>query len=145
MSWGTKIAIAYSSFVLFMLALVFASATQDFHLVREDYYAAELDYENHLDRVRNAQSLSAPLQVRLEENSQQVLVRLPDEISHSSGQLLFYYPTDARQDQEINWENQAGPELRFSPKELKSGLVRVKLNWESAGTAYYHEQLIYLP
>ncbi|MEM7659135.1 MAG: FixH family protein [Bacteroidota bacterium] len=145
MSWGIKIAIAYSSFVLFMLALVFASATQDFHLVREDYYAAELDYEHHLDRVRNAQALTAPVQVQLDADHQQILVQLPEDIATSSGQVLFYYPTDSHQDQERTWEQESGQEILLSPERLASGLVRIKINWDSEGTLYYHEQLIYLP
>ena len=145
MNWGMKIAIAYSSFVVLMLVLVFASATQEFHLVREDYYAAEMDYESHLEKVRNTESLSSKVEVWYEADQETIGIRLPADIKQSSGNVLLYYPTSARKDREIHWESTSETSLLFEAKELASGLCRVKLTWESEGISYFSEHMLYLP
>jgi hypothetical protein len=131
--------------VLLMLALVFASATQEFHLVREDYYAAEMVYESHLQKTRNTENLSSRVEVWYEADQEKIGIRLPADIKRSSGSLLLYYPTSARKDREISWDPTTETELLFDAKALASGLCRVKLDWVSEGIPYFSEHMLYLP
>ena len=48
-NWGTKIGLFYSSFVLFILGMIFLSSQEQYDLVTEDYYAAEINFQSTID------------------------------------------------------------------------------------------------
>ena len=52
-NWGTKIALSFVGFCGLMIFMTVKSFNTDFHLVTEDYYAEELQYQDHIDRVKN--------------------------------------------------------------------------------------------
>ena len=58
MNWGNKIAIAYSSFVIFMVILVISCVKQNgIFLVSEDYYKQEIQYQDRIDNISNTRQL----------------------------------------------------------------------------------------
>lgn len=62
-NWGTGLAIGmilFVSFILFLVTTMLTSAKYEHDLVTEDYYAAELHYQNDIDAEQNLQRLPSP-------------------------------------------------------------------------------------
>lgn len=57
LNWGWRISILYSGFVVFMLFMVFKTTTVKDDLVTPDYYAKELEYQQHIDKQERANQL----------------------------------------------------------------------------------------
>ncbi|MDX2283136.1 MAG: FixH family protein [Bacteroidia bacterium] len=145
MNWGWRIALLYLGFVAMIIALVAASSMQEFHLVTPDYYAEEVKYETRMGEIRNSQSLSEPVQIRMDLASRSLRVKFPDGLSGIQGEVKLYRPSDARLDR--SWP--AGPDetglQQIDLSSLQSGRWRVKVAWSAGGAAYYDEALITLP
>ena len=57
-NWGKGITILISGFVIFMLGLVGFASFQSFNLVETDYYQKEINYQDHIDKVKRTSVLS---------------------------------------------------------------------------------------
>jgi hypothetical protein len=144
MSWGWRIAFLYSGFVLLILTFVVASTKQNFDLVTEDYYAAEVAYQQQIDRQRNARALADPMTIRYEAASQQVIVDYPSDQPHAKGQVQLYRPSNAGMDRTFEVAPNADF-LQFLPtQDLIKGLWKVQVTWQVEGVEYYHEQVVIL-
>jgi hypothetical protein len=145
MNWGWRIALLYLGFVAMIVALVAASSMQEFHLVTPDYYAEEVKYETRMGEIRNSQSLSEPVQIRMDLASRSLRVKFPGGLSGIEGTVTLYRPSDARLDR--SWP--AAPDTsglqQIDLSSLQSGRWRVKVMWSAGGAAYYDEALISLP
>ena len=147
MNWGTSIALVYGAFVALLLTLVFASAQEDFHLVREDYYAAELAHEDRLEQIRNLQELGASVDVAFIPQSQELRVALPANTDVIQGSVWLYRPSDSRQDRHFDLaSDQADVSYLIATNDLNPGLWRVQTEWKASnGKAYWQEHTLVLP
>lgn len=91
-SWGYKILVFYLSFVVGMLFLVFKANSESFDLVTENYYEAELKYQDVIDQKGAVLELSAPPKITQTVNS--VSIQLPKEFAGKNvqGEVYLYCP-----------------------------------------------------
>lgn len=138
-SWGHKIAAVYLLFVAGMLTLVYRATQEDYDLVTEDYYGAELKYQTVIDQKARVAHLSAPPQVAVADGKLQV--QLPAEFNGKAteGELYLYCPSDDRNDLRRNFSITEGGFSLQLPPTIK-GLFEIKLSWKSGGQTYFHEQ-----
>ena len=138
-SWGYKITFAYLAFVTGILFLVYKASNEEYDLVTEQYYEAELKYQDVIDQKERVAQLSAPLQINASVNI--ISIQFPKEFSEKAikGELYLYRPSDDQQDiikrfttSEALYETAFGRDL--------SGLYEIKLSWESGGKTYFWEQ-----
>jgi len=141
-SWGYKIAIFYLSFVVGMLFLVFKANSESFDLVTENYYEAELKYQDVIDQKSNASGLSAPPSITHSVNS--VSIQLPKEFAGKTveGEIYLYRPSNAAKDIRKSFTTQDGFYQLDLGKELE-GSYDVKLTWKAGGKAFLREQKIF--
>ena len=142
MSWGWKITILYSGFVIMILTFVIASTQQEFHLVTEDYYAEEIAYQNRIDRTKAALALSDPMAIRLVAQDGVIEIDYPDEQRTPAGEIHLYRPDNARHDQKIAIAPDADHRQRLSLQGLKPGLWKVQVTWQANGQEFYKEQVV---
>jgi len=141
-SWGYKILVAYVSFAAGILFLAYKSSQQKFDLVTENYYEAELKYQDVIDQRSNAARLSAAPSILHTVNS--LSVRLPIEFENKpvQGEIYLYRASDKTKDLRQNFKTANGfYEARFD-KEL-SGAYSLKLSWETGGKQFYTEKRIF--
>jgi hypothetical protein len=93
MSWGYKIAILYISFVAIILTGVIASTFQDYHLVRQDYYEAEIAYEDRIQEIENFKALSQKPEMVLQGT--QLALAFPEGMQQAMGTVHLYRPSDS--------------------------------------------------
>lgn len=122
--------------------LAFRSSKENIDLVTEEYYKQELVYESHLVKMRNAQALSQPVQVRV--NGQGVEVQFPQLEAQVKGQLQIFRPSDAQYDRLVTLLPDAQGRQMLDVKGMPAGLYRLKIDWQAGNTSYYTEQAIHL-
>lgn len=143
-NWGTGIAIFYSSFVIFMVAMVIHSRSFDHSLVMDNYYEEDLRYQSHIDAVKNAQGLEQDLVIRESKEAGIISFDFPKEFQTLGGKILFYRPDDKTKDFELKIETPANGRLEVPVYRLPAGRWTVKVNWQGDGMPFYKEETIVL-
>lgn len=142
-NWGTGIAIFYTVFVLAMVGAVIRSTQFDNSLVSDHYYADDLNYQRHYDKLTNSQSLKQDLEITKNKSAGLVELAFPTQMEDISGEIHFFCPSNSRLDFrlpiEINDQKQQAVPLE---KLKKQGMWRVKVDWKAGETAYYKEVVI---
>lgn len=141
-SWGYKILLVYLGFVVGILFLVFKANNQNFDLVTEQYYEAELKYQDVIDQKNRVAQLSEAPKLAHTVNS--LTIQLPKEFEEKSvkGEIYLYRPSDATKDLRKDFvTNQPLIELTLD-KEL-SGMYDLKLSWQANGITFFHEQKVF--
>lgn len=144
MNWGFRITLLYTSFVAFMLFMVFAAARQDFQLVTEDYYAEELSFDEQITATHLATSLADPLKVEPDWTSKLLKVQWPSDQAAIEGTITFYKPDNADEDQLVA-ANPAGGDQEISLAGFRHGRWSVKVDWQANGVRYFHEESLFIP
>lgn len=142
MNWGIKIAIAYTSFVVFMLYLVVMSVKTDIHLVTTNYYEKELEYPAQMIKVANNNALKEDFSINYVASKQQITIQFPKGMSLVSGKVYFFRPSNSRYDFDLPIEVNANQQYIIDTKKITKGLWKIKVDWENAGEGYYKEQQI---
>ncbi len=142
-NWGTKIALLYSSFVLFILFMVYMSFGQKYDLVTENYYAKELVFQNKIDGQERYKQLETPLKVEIVD--QHLKITLPHaEKEKIIGKVDCFRPSDESQDFEFTF-NTSENVIHIPLERFKKGKYLLKLDWAVLDTEYYTERTVIIP
>lgn len=143
MSWGYKIIIFYSAFVVGILFLVIKSVNEKTDLVTTDYYAQELKHQQQIDAVNRSFLLSAPVTVQL-NNENLLIIFPPDFIKEKiTGSILLYYPADKNNDIEKSFSTDSLKTVLPLPTG-KRGYYEVKLKYKVKELDYFFEKKIFI-
>lgn len=138
-SWGTKIALLYSGFVVMILALVITTFRQNVELVTEDYYQQEVGFQKHLDAARAANALHDPL--RITANAQTLTIKFPERFAGQAlnGKVLFYAPTKAAADRNFSLTDVKDGQWTVSREKLSHVPYEVQVSWNAGETEYFQK------
>jgi len=145
-SWPTGIVLAILAFVIFILSFVFKVTflpKYDHHLVSEDYYQEELNYQQEIDKLNNAGRLKE--NVSIVKNEKGLLIRFPKEFEFSSisGTINFTRLSNSKIDFKLPIQLN-NSEFLIKDKNLVRGRWNVKIDWQVNNELYlYKEKLIY--
>jgi hypothetical protein len=144
--WPIGIAIIYAFFILFLVGFVIFSQLQQVDLVSDNYYDQEIKYQQQLNRIDRAQSLSKPVYWIYDNKMKAVIVNFPPEINpnHVRGNLLFFRPSDANQDNLVPLNLSDNGTQKISTKNLMPGLWKIKVSWQVHNHEYYNEGVLVL-
>lgn len=139
-NWGTGIVIALIVMISGMITLVSIALRQDYDLVETDYYQKSVDYQKHIDKVKNTDALSE--KVKFDQTADSLKLTFPQlsAIQDYSGEIHFYSPVEAKRDEVIKLKLDNKYSQGFSLKGLKNGRYTVKIDWASGKASYYQEQ-----
>ena len=144
-NWGTGIFIFIVLFTGACIAFLIWTRTQVWSLVEEDYYPKELRWEEKLGKMRNANALTVPLQVKVEQTD--LVISFPELFRGKvmTGTIDVYRPSDEKLDLilPIGVDTALGQHIPLS--RLKKGRYVVKIDWTSGGRGFYKEQDIFVP
>lgn len=141
-NWGTGIALFYCIFAGTMIFFVFKSTQYDHSLVQEDYYAADLKYQERYDKLSNSRGNQLVINNRLAE--QEVALTFPAELRSIEGNALFFRPSDSKQDFSVSLQANEQNQQSISTKTLQKGLWKIKVDWSAEGKKYYQEMSLVL-
>ena len=145
-NWGTGIIIAFICFIAFILFFVIKMNTNDKYdhdLVTEDYYAAELEYQNDIDKEQNAKLLSQ--NVTWEKTNKGIIVKFPEnfDLKNITGHVFLYRPSNKQLDLEIPI-SLSNHNLLIPDKRLLDGRWNIKVYWQYQETEYlFKKEIVY--
>jgi nitrogen fixation protein FixH len=145
-NWGTAIILAFIGFIGFILFFVISMSTDHrahHDLVTEDYYRAELAFQQEIDDQNNANKNSVGLNVLKEEKG--LLVQFPTNLDYSKikGTISLYRPSNKKLDFDIDLKL-SGSQMQIPDKRLLEGRWDIKVSWEYEKESYlYKEKLTY--
>jgi hypothetical protein len=141
-NWGTGIVLALIVMIGGMIFLVSIALRQDYDLVESDYYQKSVDYQKHIDEVKNTEAL--PEKVRFERTTDSLKLTFPSLslVDDYSGEIYFYSPVEEKRDETVKLKLNNQFIQAIDLKNLKSGRYTVKLNWTANKKSYYQEQEI---
>ncbi len=143
-NWGTGIALFYGTFVLVLVFVVIRSTKQDHSLVSDQYYADDLKYQEHYDKLVNAQTLEQDLEVKNNPNLRQVELLFPSGLGQVSGEVHFFCPSNSKLDFKVPVKTDSAFLQVVSTENMKQGLWKVKVDWKAQNKAFFKEQIITL-
>jgi len=141
-NWGTGIAAFYAFFVLALVFQVIKSTQYDNSLVSDQYYADDLAYQEHYDKLVNSQQLDQDLAIVLNGARSSVELKFPQDMEKIYGEIHFFCPSDSKQDFRLPLQLNAAGRQIVSTQGLKEGLWKVKVDWKGDGKAFYKEEVI---
>jgi hypothetical protein len=145
-SWPTGIIIAMSAFIIFILSFVYKATFMpqyDHHLVSEDYYKDELNYQQEIDKLNKAATLKED--VTLTKVAEGLLIKFPAEFDPEkiTGTISFQRPSNDKIDFELPIKLTTANYL-IADDNLVKGIWNVKIEWVINGTTYlFKEKLMY--
>lgn len=145
MSWGWKIFVGYTSFVLFILYMVYRAVGVDFELVTPDYYGAEMEFQGQIDRKTTANKEGYQAQVKVLDNGIAIQFSPFEAGSVASGNVSFFRPSNKALDREFKWEVNEEGAMLLPKDQFQRGQYTFKLDGVYNGTPFYIEDPVFIP
>jgi len=145
-SWPTGIVLALSAFIIFILSFVFKATflpEYNHHLVSEDYYKDEMNYQQEIDKLNKAAALQED--VTLNKVAEGLLIKFPAEFDPEkiAGTIWFQRPSNDKIDFQLPIKLTAADYLILD-NNLVQGIWNVKIEWTyNSNTYLYKEKLMY--
>ncbi|NVK48850.1 MAG: FixH family protein [Cyclobacteriaceae bacterium] len=141
MNWGKGILLSIIAFIGIIMTMVVISVRMEgIELVRDNYYEAEIKYQEQIDKEASTLALDREV-LRYDTQSKSMILDLP---VGAKGNLQLFRPSDASLDKSLSIEINEEGKKQVSIADLKPGYWRVQLNWIENGVEYYQEKKITL-
>ena len=140
MKWGNKLLLTFIVFAAGMGFLVYRSVTTNFELVEKDYYKQELRYQQKIDGMREANNLTAA--VNLSQNEKGIQLQFPAEMKDKplSGEIWFYCAYNQKQDKKFDLQTSSDASQLIRLEDVVPGSYTVKIIWKDGLKEYYSEK-----
>jgi hypothetical protein len=125
-----------------MIVLVSIAVRQDYDLVDKDYYQKSINYQQHIEEVKNTEAL--PVKVLFEQIPDTLKLSFPnlDNSQKYSGEIHFYSPVEEKRDLFLKIKPDSSYRQIIDLRSLKSGRYQVKIDWTANKINYYQEEEI---
>ena len=145
--WPYAIIAYFLVFITGIIIWVNFAMRNDLELVREDYYDAEVRYQEQIDRLHRTAGIREDVRVAYDPGSRQIELRIPGEHAASgvTGQVRLYRPSDAALDRAVKLAVNHEGWQRIGLDGLRGGYWKVHLSWDHQGEEYFFEQAIVVP
>ena len=144
-NWGTGIVIgmvAFISFIMYFVVTMLSSTAYNHDLVVEDYYKAELHYQQDIDAEENALALEENISVLNRGGKWIVLLPKNIDLTEIKGNISLYRPSNKILDFDIPLKDLSAHEVIIPEKKMITGRWNVIVNWEYNGEAYLFKKEI---
>ena len=146
-NWGTGIVIgmlAFISFIMYFVVTMMSSSDYDHDLVVEDYYKAELHYQQDIDAQENALALNE--QISLERRGDSLIVLFPEgiDLEKTTGMVSLYRPSNKNLDFSIPFSEIKSSEFEIPADQLVNGRWNVKVTWQNSEKEFmFKTEIVY--
>jgi len=136
MSWGYKIIIIFSCFVILIGSLVYNAMNTKFELVSKDYYKDELKDQ---DKIEGAENTVMAGVVTLTQDAENVSIHFPAALNDQlkKGEAWFYCKTNEADDKKISFQT-IDSTILIPKRQLHKASYELKLQWTISGKPFYH-------
>ena len=141
MNWGYKIAIFYTAFALFIIALVVMSFNQKYDLVADDYYDKELKFQNQIDKENLVNADGKQVVWEQKDGSLNLVFPAKENIA---GEINLFRPSDAAKDFNIAVKLDSTGTQKIDLNKISKGKYLLQIDWKENDAAYFQETVIVL-
>ena len=141
MNWGYKIAIFYTAFAVFILALVVKSMNQKYDLVTDDYYDKELKFQGQIDKQNLVNTEGKQVTWKHEGNSLQLIFPATENVT---GEIKLIRPSDAAMDINMAVKPDSTGNQQIDISKTNKGKYLLQIDWNENGKEYFQESVIVL-
>ncbi|MEX0289987.1 MAG: FixH family protein [Flavobacteriaceae bacterium] len=143
-NWGTGVVLAFVAFIAFILyfVIIASSGKRNNHdLVTEEYYKAELAYQEEIDALANASKLKTKIEVQ--KTPEGLRITFPENLNNQNikGSVSLYRPSDKHLDFDLPL-SLSNSHLLIPDKRLLDGRWDIKIYWKYKGKSFLHKESI---
>lgn len=142
--WGTRLLVAMILFMALIIGFVIMSMKQDFFLVERDYYPKAIEYQDKIDKMRNAEALSGKIIINNLGSELEFLFPEGIDFNDLGGQILFYRPSDGGQDLSFPIQVDSAGRQRCQVADMAGGKYIVKIDYHTGSKGFYQEESVFL-
>jgi len=146
-NWGTGIVIgmlSFISFIMYFVVTMMSSSDYEHDLVVEDYYKAELHYQQDIDAQENALALHEQMSVRRKGESLIVLFPEGIDLERTTGMVSLYRPSNKKLDFSIPFSEIRSSEFEIPADQLVNGRWNVKVIWQNSEKEFmFKTEIVY--
>ena len=142
LNWGHYIFISFTIFVMLIVYMVYRSYQFDNHLVAEDYYAQELDYQNVIEKRDRAGKLENDL--TWASVSDGISINYPSELQGIKGSIYLFRPSDEDLDLRLDIAVDSLSTQLIQHSDLQSGKYIVQIDWTYNEIDYFTEGVVFI-
>lgn len=141
-NWGTGIVLTLIVMISGMTYLVSIAIRQDYDLVDKDYYQKSVNYQQHIEEIRNTEGLAQKIQFNLTTDTLKLI--FPDLVNSTeySGEIHFYSPVQENRDLKLPVKIDEKFAQNINLNSLERGRYLVKIDWTANKKSYYQEEEI---
>jgi len=143
-NWGTGIAIFYSLFVILMITAVIKASQLGVPLVQDEYYSADINYEEFRQQRAKALGLENPPQIKLTKSNKLLNVKFDTAAVIDRASVHFYRPSDNVSDQKDQLSIKGKNVAEMNVAHLKKGRWQMMLHWSQNGESYFWKEDLHL-
>ena len=145
-NWGTGIVIAFICFISFIMYFIISMNTNskyDHDLVTEEYYKAELGYQDEINKENNSKKLTENISYK--KTPEGLLISFPSNLDTDkiTGNVFLYRPSNKQLDFETPI-SLSDNYLLIPENRLLDGRWNIKIDWQYKETSYlYKREIMY--
>lgn len=140
--WPVAIISYFIVFITGMIIFIGWAVRQKEDLVRSDYYAEGIRFQQHVDRVSRTKQLASGTKISYDGQTQAISIDIPNEHKGASGFIQLYRPSDAAQDKRFPLMLNVDGSQQIDARGLSTGLWKVRCYWKVADQEYYADESI---
>ena len=136
--------LAFISFIMYFVVTMMSSSDYDHDLVVEDYYKAELHYQQDIDAQENAFALNE--QISFERRGGSLIIIFPEgiDLENTMGTVSLYRPSNKKLDFSIPFSEIKSSEFEIPADQLVNGRWNVKVTWKNDEKEFmYKTEIVY--
>ena len=143
-NWGTGIVLVFIGFISFIMYFVINMNTVEKYstsLVTKDYYEAELEYQNDINKETNAKDLVLDLSWKRTNKGLEITFPETMDKDKITGKVFLYRPSNEQVDFEtaISLSNH---NLLIPDNRLLDGRWNITVDWQYNGKSYLYKKEI---
>jgi hypothetical protein len=130
----------FAAFATLMISFAVIARHHTDALVITDYYKAEIEYQQQIDKMKNLARIGHSPLIYLEDHY--LKIQLPAVLSDSinQGKLSFYRANNAEQDIKMQMEVSPGGVQLIDISSLERGRWKISMDWTSGHLPYFYQQ-----
>lgn len=141
-SWGVGITITIIVFMLISFWLIYFSFSQDVNLVRDDYYQAEVQYNDKMETIKRTDSLVEKLLIEIKSDNIKFIFPKLDSPAKISGSILLYRPSSGDKDITVPISLDSANTQIINTMNMVRGLWKTQVHWQIDSTKYFNEKTL---
>jgi nitrogen fixation protein FixH len=141
-NWGVGITVTIIVFTIISLLFIYFAFNQDINLVRDDYYEAEVQFNEKLETIKRTKKLSEELKIKLVPNY--ISIQFPNEIQNQeiTGTIFLYRPSDEKLDFELPIEIDTLKTQLIPTSKMIAGQWKIQIEWSADTNKYFNNKIL---